>query len=330
MRNRRAVLFFCADLERDPVAGRVFEASRRLLPLEGTGDEVDGMPVLAHRDADGRELVYVRTADVLSHDYPRYLPVLDRHFLGFDLALVVNWHEGANAPDGLFMAHTTGDVASGHYGAADPVLTTSVLRAIEHTRAEAGLDRYRTVTEATHWSGIVYGHAPELLARYPVPLLDVEIGSSPASWADPEAVEVLARALPRIFDHEAPRGSRVLHVGGVHFEPSIRDAVLGGARPGDVAVSHILANHWLAAGGYDQPGGEEKLEACCRSIIGGVDALIFHDSLKGALKARVRAVAERLGIESFNHRRLRAPEPLSRAAPTSSAATGAERTLEES
>lgn len=310
----RAVLFFCTDLTIDPVAGRVFDTARRLLPLTEAGGEVDGMPVLAHRDHAGREFVLVRTADVLSHDYPRYLPVLNERFADFDVALVVNWHAGANAPDRIFMAHTTGDVASGEYGAADPALTTSVLRAIERTRAEAGLDDYRTVTEATHWSGVVHGHAPELLTRYPVPVLDVEIGSSPESWADPRAVEVLARALPRIFDEaDAPRGS-VLFVGGVHFEPAIRDAVLGDAARGDVAVSHILASHWLLAGGYDQSGGAEKLEACCRSIRGGVDAIVFHDSLKGGVKASVRAAAERLGIESFNHRRLRSPEPLPRRA----------------
>lgn len=310
MTHRRAVLFFCADPARDPVASHVFEASRRHLPLAETGSQVDGMPVLAYRDGAGREFVYVRTADVLSHDYPRYLPLLTTRFSGFDIGLVVNWHEGANAPDGIFMAHTTGDVVSGCYGPADPGLTTSVLRTIERVRLEAGLDRYRTVTEATHWSGVVHGHAPELLTQYDVPLLDVEIGSTPASWADPDAVDVLARALPRIFDAEAPRGSSVLYVGGVHFEPSIRAAVLDeGAGP--IAVSHILANHWLMAGGYEQPGGEEKLEACCRTILGGVDALVYHDSLKGPVKSRVRAVAERLGIESFNHRRLRDPEPLS-------------------
>lgn len=309
-RPERAVLFFCADAALDPVAHRVFDASRRLLPLAEAGGEVDGMPVLVHRDRAGRELVYVRTTDVLSHDYPRYLPLLAERFADFDVAMVVNWHEGANAPDRIFMAHTTGDVTSGIFGPADAALTTATLRAIERTRAEAGLDEYRTVTEATHWSGIVQGHAPELLAHYPVPVLDVEIGSTPESWADPRAVEVLARALPRVFDEVDRSRTSVLFVGGIHFEPSIRDALLGGACRSDLAVSHILANHWLAAGGYDQPQGEEKLEAGIRSIAGGVDAICFHDSLKGAMKERVRAVAARLGVLAFNHRRLRDPAPL--------------------
>lgn len=310
MSHDRAVFFFCSDLSLDPVASHVFEASRRLLPLEETGEEVDGLPVLAWRDPAGREFTYVRTRDVLSHDYPRYLPVLNERFHDRRVALVVNWHEGANAPDGIFMAHTTGDVASGRYGAAHPGLTTAVFRAIERTRAEAGLERYRTVTEATHWSGVVHGHEPELLTRYPVPVLDVEIGSSPESWGDPEAAAVLARALVRVFDEEARGGASVLYVGGVHFEPSVRDAVLGGSGPAGLAVSHVLANHWLMAGGYDQPDGEAKLEACIRSIEGGVDAVVHHDNLKGAVKARVRAVAERLGVPLFNHRRLRSPEPL--------------------
>ena len=309
-RPPRAVFFFCADLARDPVAARVFEASSRLLPLRETGEEVDGFAVLAHRDEAGRDFVYVRTADVLSHDYPRYLPVMNERFAGFDLALVVNWHEGANAPESILMAHTTGDVSSGRFGAADPALATGVLRALERSRLEMGLEGYRTVTEATHWSGIPHGHAPDLLTRYPVPLLDVEIGSSPASWADPAAVEALARALPRVFD-EAPRGlPSLLCVGGIHFEPSFRDAVLGEARPHEVAVSHILANQWLASGGYDGAEGAEKLDACVRSIAGGVSAVVFHDNLKGPVKAAVRALGERLGVPVFNHRRLRHPEPL--------------------
>ena len=308
--DQRAVLFFCTDLERDPVAPRVFEASTRILDLRETGDTVDGFPVLAHRDGEGREFVYVRTEEVLSHAYPRYLPALNGLCAEFDLALVVNWHEGANAPESILMAHTTGDVPSGAFGAAHPALTMGVLRALERSRREAGLDHYRTVTEATHWSGVPYGHPPALLAEYPVPLLDVEIGSSPASWADPAAVEALARALPRVFDEaEGPHAS-LLCLGGIHFEPAFRDAVLGEARPHRVAVSHILANQWLAAGGYEGEEGVEKLARCAATITGGVDAVVFHDNLKGPLKAAARALGERLGVPAFQHRRLRQPEPL--------------------
>mgnify|MGYP003577062915 CR=1 FL=1 len=117
----------------------------------------------------------------------------------------------------------------------------------------------------------------------------------------------------RIFDEEGPRGASVLFVGGMHFEPGIREPLLGEGRRDDLEVSHVLANQWLAAGDYGGPGSVEKLEAYRRSIPGGVDAVVFHDNLKGPLKAAVRALAERLGVEAFNHRRLRASEPLPRA-----------------
>ncbi|HEX5724753.1 MAG TPA: D-aminoacyl-tRNA deacylase [Longimicrobiaceae bacterium] len=308
--EQRAVLFFCADLERDPVALHVFEASRRLLELREAGGEVDGFPVLAHRDAAGREFVYVRTAEVLSHDYPRYLPALTERFADFDLGLLVNWHEGANAPDAILMAHTTGDVVSGTFGPADPRLATGMLRALERARVEAGLEHWRTVTEATHWSGVHAGFPPELLARWPVPLLDVELGSGPACWADPAAVGALARALTRVFDEAPTAAVSLLCVGGIHFEPAFREAVLGAERPHEVAVSHILANQWLVAGGYEGEEGVEKLAACAASVRGGVDAVAFHDNLKGPIKAAARALGERLGVPAFVHRRLRQPEPL--------------------
>lgn len=308
-RPPRAVFFFCADPALDPVASRVFDASREIFPLAETDDEVDGMPVLLHRDEAGREFAYVRTADVLSHAYERYLPVLGERFADFDVAMVVNWHEGANAPDAILMAHTTADVASGSFGPADPRLTTAMLRALERERTRAGLDGYTTVTEATHWSGIPHGSPPELIARYPVPVLDVEIGSTPERWGDPAAVEVVARAIASVFDEVDEGAASLLCVGGVHFEPSFRDAVLSPDRPHRLAVSHILANQWLGAG-YDGAEGAAKLDACVRSIAGGVDAVVFHDNVKGPVKAAARELAERLGVPSFKHRRLRQPEPL--------------------
>ena len=304
----RVVAFFCADLAQDPVAAHVFDACRRLYPLESTGEEVDGFPVFRAVGEDGRELVLVRTAGVLSNDYPRYLPVLRERYTDFDLALLVNWHEGANAPDAILMAHTTGDVVAGSFGPACPAATVAALRALERARREAGLDGYTTVTEATHWSGTAAGFDPALLAQYPVPLLDVEIGSTPRCWGDPAAAEVVARALWAVFDESAAgeRAASALCVGGIHFEPAYREAVLG-AGGGGVAVSHLLANHWLVSGGYGESGGVDKLVACAGTIIGGVDVIVFHDSLKGAIKASVRAAAERLGVPAVNHRRLRDP-----------------------
>jgi hypothetical protein len=66
----------------------------------------------------------------------------------------------------------------------------------------------------------------------------------------------------------------------------------------------------VVEGGYDSPRGQEKLDACVQSVMGGVHAIVFHDKLKGAYKAQLRAFAERLAIPIFKHQALRQPESL--------------------
>jgi D-tyrosyl-tRNA(Tyr) deacylase len=306
----RAVYFFCSDLGRDPVAAHVFDAVRRCFEPREAGFEVDGKPVLELRDGDENLFTFVRLHDVLSHDYPRYLGVLEQRFSDYDFGGVVNWHEGANAPDAIFCLHTTGDLASGEWGVADPALTTSLARALESSRQSLGLDGFTTTTEATHWSGAWHGDSPELIPRYPVPLVDVEIGSSPATWADPRAAEVMARALVRIFD-PVPAGARsLLCVGGVHFERAFAAAALESDDRHPLLVSHILANQWLVSGGYGEESGLEKLRACVQSIRGGVHAIAFHDNLKGPYKAPLRVLSEELGVPLFKYQKLRQPEEL--------------------
>lgn len=308
--TRRAVYFFCDDESRDPVAHRVFgEAVQRWSP-QGTGIGVDGREVLRHRNADGNVFDLVRTADVLSHAYPHYLPLLEAHFADADFAGVVNWHEGANAPPRILCAHTTGDVPSGVFGAADPHCTRNLLRALEANRAAQGLDDWTVTSEATHWSGIPHGGTPDLLARYPVPLVDVEIGSTPEDWAEPRAVAALASALVEVFAPADERVRSLLCVGGIHFEPAFSAAVLRSPDEHPLAVTHILANQWIVSGHYEDDAGLDRLAAAADSIRGGVHAIAFHDNLKGAHKDRCRALGERLGIPAFKHQRLRAPGEL--------------------
>ena len=165
------------------------------------------------------------------------------------------------------------------------------------------------VFEGTHWSGVVYGGDPASIASFEVPLVDIEIGSSPEAYANPDAATAIARAL---FDALAPApaaGIRsLLCVGGIHVEPAFRAAVLEGDPDRPFAVTHILPNQWLE--GYDSDQGEQWLRACVASIRGGVDAIAFHDNLRGSIKARLRALGQALGIEAFKHQRLRRPAEL--------------------
>jgi D-tyrosyl-tRNA(Tyr) deacylase len=308
---RKAVYFFCCDPARDPVAHRVFDAVLRLQQPEATEIVIDGQPVLRSTDEAGDAFYYVRLDEVLSVDYPRYLPVLEQHLSAFDFAGIINWHEGRNAPDAILTVHTTGDMVSGYFGPADPRCTRNLLLAIEENRRECGLDGFVTTSEATHWSGIVYGGAPELIPRYPVPLVDIEIGSTPESWSNRAAAEVLARSLTRVFGEQDAEVRSLLCVGGAHFEPAFSAAVLHREHQPPLAVSHILANQWLGAGAYDSEPGYAKLEACARSIRGGLHAIAFHDGIRGRYKAQLRRLGEQLGIPAFKHQALQEPEDLS-------------------
>ncbi len=307
---RKAVYFFCDDPGRDPVAHHVFAQAERTLSLHAAGFRVDGREVLRHRDAHGHTYELVRTADVLSHAYPHYLPILEAHFADADFAGLVNWHEGANAPARLLCAHTTGDVPSGAYGAAHPQHTRNLLRALEANRISRGLDEWVVTTEATHWSGIPHGGTPDAITRYPVPLVDVELGSGPEDWAHPGAVASLAASLVQVFEANEPALRSLLCVGGIHFEPAFSAAVLHPDTAHPLSVTHVLANQWVVGGRYEDDSGLERLAAAAGSIRGGIHAIAFHDKLKGLYKERCRALAERLRVPAFKHQSLRTPGDL--------------------
>ena len=124
------------------------------------------------------------------------------------------------------------------------------------------------------------------------------------------AAEVVARALPRIFRNDDAAGELVtlLCLGGPHFEPSFRDAALGTGRPFGLATGHILPNQWIVGGEYEEGNGLDMLRAAAQSIKGGIAAIVFHDNLKGPLKALGRALGEELGVPALKHQRLRNPE----------------------
>ena len=307
---KKAVYFFCTDPAKDPAAVHVFEAVRELIAagriagcvLTETGQTFDGKPVLRVTDAAGNEYDLVETEVVLSHGWDRYLPILQERFSDHDFAGIVNWHEGANAPDNILTVHSIGDVPTGVFAPTDPVLYRNMLNALAGAVSEFGLDGWRACTEATHWSGVVYGQDPAGIPDYRVPQYDIEIGSSPACWADPAAAKAVAAALFRVFDGEV-RPKVLLAAGGVHFESAFSDCGLYQSYP--VMCAHILPNQWLVSGGYTGDEGLEKLKRAVESIAGGIDGISFHDNLAGPYKSVCRALAEELGVPVFKHKVLR-------------------------
>lgn len=305
--NKKAVYFFRTKPDVDPVAGRVFAALEKIYSLVEADIVIDDNPVLKHRDDNGNEFYFVRTDKVIHHDYINYLPVMNRHFADFDFAGLVTWHEGQNAPDKIFPVHTIGDVDSGYFGKANPLYLHNLFLSLEKNRLALGLEDFRVTTEGTHWSGVVFDGNPELIPQFPVPLVDIEIGSTPASWSNLQAAEVIARALADVFTASGKTLKNLLCAGGTHFDQAFGGAVLETWDNHAFGISHILPNHWLVTGQYEAEDGQRKLENCLKSIEGGIDGIVFHDKLKGAYKEQLRQLAKKYNIPAFKHQLLRRP-----------------------
>ena len=305
MNNGKAVYFLCVDPKKDEVAPLVFEKSVSMLNLVETDMVVEGYPVLKCEQTSGNILYYVRTKVVICEDYKRYIPVINDYFGDCDLGVMVNWHGGQNAPDKVICIHTIGDVATANYSNSNPVLSTNLARALEKNRKMLELNDFRVTTEATHWSGVVYGGDPNWIRECRIPFLDVEIGSTSESYTNPIAVEVISRSLTEVFD-ESVKYPTVLYLGGIHFEDTITNAVLHQSYP--VALTHILPSRWIENEMYTGESGIRFLMNCINSISGEIDGIVIHEKLKKEQKDIATTLANNLGIEIVKRKGLKSPE----------------------
>ena len=299
----KAVYFFCMDGNIDSVAPKVFNFLNVNYDLSETALIIDEFSVLEYNQNDDC-FQFVRLNDVLSHNYSKYLPLLNKHFADFDVAGVVNWHEGSNAPDKILAVHSTGDVASGYFGKSNPGHYKNLICSLERNRIKNQLNDFRVMTEATHWSGIPHNQSPDLITQYKVPVYDIEIGSTQESWSNETAIKTLSESLFQVFDDDS-EVKALLCVGGVHFEEAYLSVMLD--RENKIAVGHILANQWVV-NNYADEDGLGKLNNCVESIIGGICGIIFHDNLKGEYKDLCRELAKRSGIFVGKHKILKSPD----------------------
>ncbi|MCR5942559.1 D-aminoacyl-tRNA deacylase [Ochrobactrum sp. XJ1] len=300
-------LIFCDNLDEDPVALHVYRAVLGLLSVERTDIELDGMRVLRARRGSATTYI-VRTETVLSHDYSRYSKFLNESLRDVSQVIIVNWHQGANAPDRIFCIQATGDMESGCFSPVHPAVIRKLYFSIEQCRTEAGLDDYTTWLEATHWSGKLYqGQPGSTLLSINASVLDVEIGSSPTAWANPTAANVLGRALVRATDFTPRRESLIpiLCVGGSHFEPSFTEFMQRYGQTEGYSVSHILPNQWLVSYKYDEPRHLNSLHAAAQSTVGGLAGIVYHDKLKASFKEQARQLGELLKVPAMSHRKFR-------------------------
>ena len=299
---KKAVYFFCIDKNIDPVAFNVFNYLQNNYNITETKLTIDEFPVMEYNN--GNYFSFVRLNNVLSHDYVQYLPVLNHHFNDFDIAGVINWHEGTNAPDRILAVHSTGDVPSGFFGKANPNYIKNLFCSLEQNRVKCQLDNFKVMTEATHWSGIPHKQSPELIIKYNVPIYDIEIGSTLESWNNQTAIKILSESLFDVFN-ENHQLKTLLCIGGVHFEESYSSILL----EKDISIGHILANQWVV-GNYTGETGIEKINNCIKNIQGGINGIIFHDNLKGEHKQQCRTIAEEHNVYSGKHKILKTPDEL--------------------
>ncbi len=306
-KERTGVFFFCMEPGLDHVAAPVFQEVLRRYAPESTSISIEDFPVLRGKDAWGNSLLFVRQHNLISYDFARYLPLLKEHFSRADMAAEVNWHGGSNAPDRILTVHSLGDVTRGIFPPTAPEYMRNLLQALEEQRLAQGLEDYTVTTEATHWSGSVQGQNPEDLLLFPIPMVDVEIGSTPECWNNPQAATALARSLGEVF-RPSPKLHNLLCVGGIHVEPSFAGVALERMVP--LGISHILPNQWIVAGEYEGPSGEEKLLRAAKSIPSGISAVAYHNGIKGPYRDQCRKLGERLGVPVVKHKALRDPEKL--------------------
>jgi D-tyrosyl-tRNA(Tyr) deacylase len=303
--TNKSVYFFCMDYMQDEVAPRVFEASRRLLDLQESDMVVDGFPVLIHTLENGGMLYYVRTQQIICVAYDRYLPIINSYFGDCDLAVMVNWHGGSNAPDKVLCIHTVGDVDSGTFGPSAPALSTNLARLLEKHRIDLGLEDFSVTSEATHWSGVVYGGNVEWIHGSPVPFIDVEIGSTRESYLNPIAAEVIAKALLELYE-DVQDYPVVLYCGGMHFEETITRGILDPDHP--VALTHILPSRWIENEQYAGEAGQLMLRRCIDSIQGGIRGFVVHEKLGRSQREMIGALAEEMGLPVVKRKALKSPE----------------------
>lgn len=307
----KAVYFICNNRAWGHVAATVWDVLEEAGYFqERAGMQFAGQEVMKCTE-NGHEFYFVPTDIALCLDYPRFLPEMNRYFSDCDMSGMVTWHEGANAPENVLTVHSLGDVNSGVYGKANPCFMRNLLRAYEANRVALGLEDYHVATEATHWSGVHDGHGdPNLLVQFPAPMVDIEVGSSLQSWNDKTACRALAQTLTHVFDDDGLRVHNLLCVGGVHFEPNFAEAALKTWGDEAFGVSHIIANQWLVSGEYEGERGFERACACVDAIDGGIEAIVFHDKMKGCYKDLVRRLGQTYQVPIYKHQRLRSPETM--------------------
>ena len=69
---KKVAYFFCADLNKDPVAPRIFKALEDNFDLSETSIFVDDYPVVEYQASNANIFHFVRIKNILSYNFNKY------------------------------------------------------------------------------------------------------------------------------------------------------------------------------------------------------------------------------------------------------------------
>jgi D-aminoacyl-tRNA deacylase len=229
-----------------------------LLPSRGSLPGKKKRAVLELHEVEGR-LIH---ADGIDREFPS------------DLILFISRHASRD-PVPVLTVHVTGNLAGADLGGkprslppACPPWMQAVLREL-HSRAPDG---YSVSYEVTH-------HGPTELAT---PSFFVEIGSTPAEWADPRAGRVVAES---ILSAEPGDAVCLIGFGGNHY--AARESEIGRTSRG--AFGHIAHSREVA-------GLDDEMVALMRDRSRAVAAYIDRKALDSRSLSRIEGILGRVGL----------------------------------
>ena len=260
----------------DPASMNIARAILELYGLEETERQFEGSPVYVRGDV---ELVFTN-ADTIHAEH-----VADA--LGAGAVIIASRH-ASRAEKATLSTHTPGNLGpeAEHGGRpmelawSDPLRMASALRALAAAREELGLLDYSVCLEATH-------HGPTSMR---VPVVFVEIGSTPDRWTDPRAGEAVARAIWEAATRPA-EAKRAVGFGGGHYAPKFTELVLEDV---GLAVGHIVPRYVFRSLGQER----WLVEGPVMKTWGGCEAVVIDKKgLRGSDRRFVASLAEEMGLE---------------------------------
>ncbi|VVB56935.1 D-aminoacyl-tRNA deacylase [uncultured archaeon] len=122
-----------------------------------------------------------------------------------------------------------------------------------------------------------------------LPLIFVEIGSSPEQWENEKAGAIVAEAMMKALFRPAPEVKAYLGIGGGHYAPKFTPLMLGSK---ERAVGHVLAKY--RADEFDEKMLQQAVEKTVEPLEG---ALIDWKGLSGEQRERILPILEKAAMK---------------------------------